>query len=229
MTETQLKLGNALLRSLVQLKEKNGGINIEDVGELFESMASSLTHGSNIDAYVRAEIEKMARYISHAMNEISSISVEVIAPDKLDDVENPVQNLSIAGAELSAVVKATEKATHDILDAADVIQSKLKEIKDKSSAAAVNDIGAAATKIYDACNFQDITGQRINKVLATLEFLQAKVNNLKKLFDENADNFVPEASGGIRKDTRKDAKLMAGPQLKGPSQDQIDKLFANLK
>ena len=222
MTDTQVKIGNALLRGLVQLKENKGHLDIEDVGDLFENIAASLTQGSSIDTYVRGEIEKMARYISHAMDEISSISIDHVDPDK---AENPLQNLCLASAELNAVAKATEHATHDILDAADVIQAKLGELGTNKDA--VKAIQEATTKIYHACNFQDITGQRIAKVLGTFEFLQTKINNLKKLFDGNGENVVPVK--GTKTDKRSDAKLMTGPQLEAPSQDQIDKLFANLK
>ncbi len=221
MSETQSRLGNALLRRLVDLKEKKGKLNIEDVGELFESMASSLSQNSRAEAFLRNEIEKMAHYITQAMHEISSITME---PRAEGDKEYSAQNISLAGEELNAVVKATEKATNDILDAADAIQNKLAQAK-VEPAKATKDILDATTKIYDACNFQDITGQRITKVLATLEFLERKINNLKALFDETDREYNADVTD--LKDKRPDAALMHGPSLETPNQEEIDRLFSS--
>lgn len=221
MSDTQIKLGNALLRSLVDLKEKKGKLYIEDVGALFQNMASSLGSNSLPEQFLRTEIEKMAKYISHAMAEISSISLD----KDVDKNERNVQNISLAGEELTAVVKATEKATNDILDAADLIQENLGKVGgDPKAGQAILD---ATTRIYDACNFQDITGQRITKVLATLEFLERKINNLKALFDQTNEGYNPDMSD--LQDKRADAHLMHGPALDGPSQDEIDKLFGTYR
>ncbi len=221
MSETQIKLGNALLKRLVELKQDKGELNIEDVGALFESMADSLKESSELDTFLRKEIEKLAQYITFALQEIASIT-----PDDDEDEEEPSpKNLSYANAELDAVVKATEQATNDILDAADVIQEKVGTISGHDdAAAAVND---ATMKIYDACNFQDITGQRINKVLRTLDYLDTKLNKLKQFIDERSQ--ISDEDLEDFKDKRPDAHLMSGPQLPDdlPSQDDIDKLFAN--
>ncbi len=217
MTDTQIKLGNALLKSLVNLKEKKGNLNIEDVGALFQDMSSAFHVSSNVDTYIQQEIRKMANYITRAMGEISSIPLE--KPEN-EEEGDPRQNISLAHAELDAVVKATEAATNDILDAADQIQDNLSK-GDKMNADAIM---AATAKIYDACNFQDITGQRIAKVLSLLEFLETKLNNLKRLFDVSGDADLEDAGG----DTRSDAALMRGPQLDTPDQEEIDKLFASL-
>ena len=221
MSETQVKIGNALLKSLVEMKEEKGELNMEDVGALFESMATSLPGEGTLDAFLRNEIQKLSEFLSKALSEISSMT-----PEEDEDEENPSpQNISRANSELEEVVKATEEATNTILDAADLIQEKVGSISGADEATGV--IMDSTIKIYDACNFQDITGQRISKVVRTLDYLDVKIKNLKQLIDER---IAPTGDVDEEfKDKRADAHLMSGPQSSGeaPSQDDIDKLFAS--
>ncbi len=220
MSEMQVKLGNALLKALVELKQTKKQLNFEDVGAMFEHMANSLNHKeSQADAFIRQEIEKIASHISHAMHEIASIN-----PSGEEDEKDNIRNISFANAELAAVVQATEQATNTILDAADVIQDKLTVLNGDETAK--QEIMDASIKIYDACNFQDITGQRIGKVVRTLDYLDSKITRLKQFIDESST--AGEIDEEFR-DKRPDAALMSGPQLDAPNQEEIDKLFANLK
>ena len=88
-------------------------------------------------------------------------------------------------------------------------------------------------RIYDACNFQDLTGQRINKVLTTLEYIEAKIVKLIKLFgfQRDAEEMLNEKIDKVEKKVpRKNAELLNGPELPNgaPSQDDIDALFASI-
>ncbi len=221
-----MRIGNALLRALVDLKQTKNQLNIEDVGALFETMAQSLPHESQADAFIRQEIEKIADYLSRALNEIASITPEDEESEEAEQNGEPsIRNISYANAELEAVVQATENATNNILDAADAIQEKVAALPgDETAKQAIVD---ETIKIYDACNFQDITGQRISKVLRTLDYLDTKISNLKTFIDES-HVVAPELDDKF-KDKRPDAKLMHGPSMPGeaPSQEEIDKLFAN--
>lgn len=223
MSEMQVKLGNALLKALVDLKQSKKHLNIEDVGALFEQMANSLNHKeSQADAFIRQEIQKIATHITQAMEEIAAINPT--SGDEGDDQDN-IRNISYANAELAAVVAATEQATNSILDSADMIQDKVSKLNGDETAK--QNIVDATIKIYDACNFQDITGQRIGKVVRTLDYLDTKISKLKKFIDENRSHDA-EIDEKFR-DHRPDAALMSGPQLNAPNQDDIDKLFANIK
>lgn len=226
MSEMQIRLGNALLSALVNMKQTKNQLNIEDVGALFESMANSLaSRESQADAFIRQEIEKIAAYISHALEEIASIAP--VESEDADNEQHDVRNLNYANAELEAVVKATEHATNEILDAADVIQEKVAALG--GDEALKKEIVDATIKIYDACNFQDITGQRIGKVVRTLDYLNTKISKLKSFIDESSTGDA-DIDDEFR-DKRPDAVLMNGPQLPGeaPNQEDIDRLFANTK
>src|SRR5215475_4604402 len=78
--------------------------------------------------------------------------------------------------ELGAVVGGTEEATQQILEAAEAIDEAASSItKTKSpelQARFSQDIQERVVTIYEACNFQDLTGQRISKVMNTMRFIE---------------------------------------------------------
>ena len=45
----------------------------------------------------------------------------------------------------------------------------------------------AVTRIYEACSFQDITGQRITKVVTTLKVIEEKVAHIISTFGPNTE------------------------------------------
>lgn len=218
MLNTQEKLGNSLLKNLIGLRESKGEIKIEDVGAILQGMASSLQSNSDADRFLKVEIEKMAEFIVSAKAEIQAM---IPKPD-----EGAPKNINAASAELSEVVKATEEATNTIMDVADTIQTISATIVDEAAKQKILDV---TMRLYDACSFQDITGQRINKVIRTLEGVEERIVTLVQLFGGRLPEGyqVPER---MIKAQRADEALMEGPQLTrdAPSQDDIDKLFDNL-
>src|SRR5690242_9039388 len=75
--------------------------------------------------------------------------------------------------ELDAIVGGTEKATDQILEAAEEIDQAahtlIARLKDDQNRQLVQDTQEHVIHIFEACNFQDLTGQRITKVVATLK------------------------------------------------------------
>lgn len=209
---TQAKLGNALFQSLIKLKEQKGGFDMEDVGALFEEISANLhpAHEAQ-DAGLKEEIERLAIFIKQAKQEIANIGTSETGENATTD----------AAQHLDAVIKTTEEASHAIMDAADAIMSAAGGIGgDKEKA-----IMDATTKIYEACNFQDLTGQRVTKVIKMLTEIDARINHLLGYFG---------GAGGVAEaaDQRSgDHRLLNGPQLptQAPSQADIDALFAGPK
>lgn len=174
---------------------------------------------------------------------IKKLSDESVSKDDLQDVishynavEEGIQAISSqieiahqdhfknANVELDAVVEATEQATNKIMDAAEKVQNALGEAKVDNPA-----IQESLQEIFEACSFQDITGQRINKVLKTLMKVEVIVQSLNALM---VGKISPEAFGESIKDatsTEPEDALLQGPQLdeEAPSQDDVDKLFAD--
>lgn len=158
------------------------------------------------------EVERIAQFLSQAKREIASIST---APDA-------DKHLGDASEELSEVVRHTEEATNTIMDNADAILALAGTMPDAELS---GQLTAHGLGILEACSFQDITGQRIKKVMKTLEQVEVRLGNLIKLFGGT----LPEGIHGGDVATG-DAALLNGPQARGkaPDQDEVDKLFSSL-
>lgn len=130
-------------------------------------------------------------------------------------------NVPDSSMHLQDVLQSTEQATHTILDSATAIQGLSGG--GKASEEEKKQIGDLVTKIYEACNFQDISGQRIKKVLKSLDTLEARLKKLAEVAQQYTDASVPSATKPVA------APLMNGPQLsdKAPCQADVDKLFSS--
>ena len=134
--------------------------------------------------------------------------------------------------ELNAAVGGSESATHRILQASEEIEEAAKmltaainNIQDQNLA---RDILDQVTSIIEACNFQDLAGQRITKVTATLQFIEEHIRNLMQIwrgFEQFAD-----VEPGAAAEVKTYAGLLNGPKLEGDhgclSQKEIDAMFA---
>lgn len=219
MADMQSKLGRELLKTMVELRAEKGTISLQDMGEIFMDMASSLNpDNSNVDRFVHSEIERLAHYINDAKKEIFALQTNEKSEAVIMD----------ASAHLDEVIKHTEQATNTIMDACDKVQAGASGIGGEKEAQIMD----ATNTIYDACAFQDITGQRIRKVIKLLQNIEERINNLNGLLGDapvfvSADEQNDPAKIIVPKD---DKELLNGPQLKGQasSQDDIDALFASL-
>jgi chemotaxis protein CheZ len=132
--------------------------------------------------------------------------------------------------ELGAVVSGTEAATHSILTAAeeiDEITGALASHLSGPHAEMTRQISERVITIFEACNFQDITGQRIGKVVSSMMFIEERVTKMAQIwgglesFNDVEALQMPEREG--------DEALLNGPALDGDptrtSQDDIDALF----
>ncbi|MDB5598533.1 MAG: hypothetical protein JWN71_577 [Xanthobacteraceae bacterium] len=133
--------------------------------------------------------------------------------------------------ELDAVIGGTETATQTILSAAEEIDENasalVASLRQEHEQALAADIQERVLSIFEACNFQDLTGQRINKVVASLKFIESHVMRMIDIwggmgaFEEFEPAAIAEREG--------DAKLLNGPKLDDDaghaSQDDIDSMF----
>ncbi len=218
MSEMQAKLGRTLLKTMVQLREEKGSISLQDIGGIFMNMASTVNPStSSVDEFVHSEIGLLAKYIIDAKQEIFAIQTN----DKAEDV------IMDASAHLDEVIKHTEEATTEIMDAADIVLANATGVGGEKE----EQIMAATNRIFDACTFQDITGQRIRKVIKLLENIEERINKLNDLFGSApkfAESQQENAADVVVPINEKD--LLNGPQLRAnaASQDDIDTLFASL-
>jgi chemotaxis protein CheZ len=84
---------------------------------------------------------------------------------------------------LDHIVDATQKATSDILEAAEEIQEAAWTLREKGVEIELCDkIDQRATDIYTACSFQDITGRRTEKVVKALRFIEQRINTMIEIW-----------------------------------------------
>lgn len=134
-----------------------------------------------------------------------------------------------ASRELAAIVGGTERATQLILQAAEEIDqaahSLSATIKGEHDRGLAQDIQDRVIRIFEACNFQDLTGQRVAHVLATLKSVEERVARLLAIW-HSIENFAPVVIGDGRVG---DSRFLNGPKLPDErghaTQDDIDVMF----
>jgi hypothetical protein len=111
-------------------------------------------------------------------------TVRAILADVLRDLttvlnEGKEKRLARAAGELGAAVEAMERATDKILRSAETIDDCAKALGAAQTTeygrGVAQDIQEHVTQLYVACNFQDLAGQRIGKVIATLGLVEQRV------------------------------------------------------
>ena len=196
-------------------------IALPDVAAVTEILMRSLeSYFKSIDLTLYKECQDLADYIEDARAEISSLS-----PDHDDSAGIPR-----AGQELDAIVEATESATDTIMQAAEDLMSFDSDDFDEYK----NHINDEVMKIFEACSFQDITGQRISKVVKTLNHVEDRVSKLIAILGVTSESAVSKGSKpiidpttGELNDEVSDEDLLNGPALAGEGIDQgeIDSLL----
>ena len=200
---------------LAALGEAPAGVDPNDLVDIVRSVMTTMQGDvSLVDVRVRNEIEALFGFINKTKAEIAALR-----PEEITD-----EHLPVATDELEAVVGATEQATNAIFEAVEKIEALTPEMND-STAAKVTE---CATLVYEACSFQDITGQRIAKVVNALQHIETTVHGLLGALGEAADPGArPRAPAS---DRPPGDDLMNGPQLpeEAISQDDIDALLESL-
>lgn len=138
------------------------------------------------------------------------------------------QALGRASRELAAIVSGTEQATQDVLRAAEEIDQTANmltaALRSGHERGLANDIRDQVVKIYEACNFQDMTGQRVGQVTDILAALELHVSRLQEIWRaiERFEPVIVEPPAG-------DTRFLNGPKLEGDSghfsQNDIDAIF----
>jgi chemotaxis regulatin CheY-phosphate phosphatase CheZ len=167
---------------------------------------------------LRKELIEMAASIRKAKAEISAMKPAG------DDSANSNRRINLATEELDAIVHSTERATTDILNGAERMMEISVRIRENGHILDADQIDQEATNILMACGFQDITGQRIAKVVSTLRYLEERVDAMIRIW--GVDGILPDEIPAEPKDMRPDAHLMHGPSLTGGvDQSTVDELF----
>lgn len=214
------KVDQDLAAHLATLGRGSGGlVRIDDVAGVVESLLATM-RGDLTAADIRLypELEGLSRFIQATRAEIAAL--------RPDDVRD--RYLPAAADEMDAIVAATASATHAIMDATESIEKVMGTVGPDIQDTLVN----ATTRIYEACGFQDITGQRITKVVKALKEIERKVDALISAFGDEIEKVKMRPAEPVAKEgPRPDADLLHGPQLpgQGRTQEEIDRLLASFK
>jgi len=173
-------------------------------------------------AKLKGELDLIYDAINRTKQELATVHVTGFEGPEMARVTN----------ELDAIVGGTAHATDSILTNAEEIDqiahTLVARLKDEQNQAMAQDVQERVIKIFEACNFQDLTGQRISKVVGALKFIETHIVRMMEIwggleaFKDIEVEKVAEREG--------DAKLLNGPKLDGEdvghaSQDDIDALF----
>ena len=207
-------------------------VNVDEMAEIVRgivtTMAGDITASETV---VYSELDALAKIIRNAKAEISEL--------RNDEIRQ--RHLPVAQDELEAVVSAAEQATHAIMAAAEKIEATAAAIGGEHA----DQLTEAVTGIYEACTFQDITGQRISKVVRTLRQIEEKVSALLGALggehqfagDEAGGDKAAAKPGAKPTDAKADPKasaalddkaLLNGPQMPASAmgQDEIDAILS---
>lgn len=195
------------------LRRERHDLSLEDVMVLAERMAATLDETvARVDTLLHDEFRLIVGEIATLRRDIGSLRPDHMRFERIPE----------AGRELDMVVEATETATVTIMEAAETIMAA-----DASDPQAYKEmVDEKMILIFEACSFQDITGQRIRKVVSTLRWIEERLAQLShKLKIADAD---PSHQGETEEERRKRELILHGPQMKGEgvSQDFVDDVFA---
>ena len=207
-----------LIHAIQELREEVAELRQAQTGQAVELNENHPAFNESLE--VRVEIAQMVRMIGRAKLEIASIKHPMAEED---------DRMKLAAGELDAIVVATEASTHDILAASERMEILVRAITglhpdDEEVASLGDQMANEIIKIFEACSFQDITGQRINKVIKTIRFIEEKILAMINIWGAEAFIDLPVASDPSASG---DDSLMNGPQLQnqGITQDEINALF----
>lgn len=165
---------------------------------------------------IRLDIGEMKDAIERTKLEIAQIK---------SDGRSPLSRFDRASNELDAIVEQTEAATSEILGSAEKIQEFAWTMREAGvDGALCDEVENLTTNIYMACSFQDLTGQRTQKVVQVLRYLENRINAMIDIW--GMDESEVQTSSAEKRiavnahDSRPDAHLLNGPALAGEGIEQ---------
>ncbi len=200
--------GGSLQQRLDELRALYPAARPDMVADVVRAVLSTMRGDLTVtETTLLGEVEELGRTIATAKAEIAALQV--------GDIN--ASHIPSATDELDAIVAHTAAATEAILETCET----LDRVAGEASAEIGQVLQDATTRIYEACSFQDITGQRITKVVATLKTIDVKVAQIVGAFSGRRADDAPAMPVPV--------VLENGPQLPGQAMDQsdIDKLLAS--
>jgi len=210
---------NQLMNAIGEIREllADNKVPTEIPSQIMDDFRADMAEAAKI----KAELTIVQKAIDQTKYEIAALH---LSGEETPDI-NRMSN------ELSAIVSGTEQATESILSAAEQIDENIGDLlatlKTDNQKDMAADIQEHVVKVFEACNFQDLTGQRISKVIKAFGFIEQRVDQMMEIWGgiDSFKGFEPEA---IINDGS-GSHLLNGPALVSDAdvanQDDIDALF----
>ena len=176
-----------------------------------------------IDRKLQSEIYNLIHYIDRLRKEIAGIAQQKNSQTRFEGMAD----------RLDAIIGSTAEATDTILGSMEDIDGLVEKLRAHPDAkqidALCDKINEQTTVAMEACSFQDLTGQRVSKVIGSLRFVEERVNAMAELCGREKIESLSqgmEYQGEV--DQEDDGVALEGPQRSGDaiSQDDIDALFS---
>ena len=168
---------------------------------------------------LKIELDVIGDAIKQTRSEIESLQDRGFDSSRITRV---IREMDAVFSDTSGATDRILKAAEDIDENANVLMGLLKGGHEQGLAL---DIQSRVTAIFEACNFHDLTGQRISKISATLKMVEdhlARMMEIWSVIDRFNIDAAQSAAAGLD-------NLINGPKLAGDkghsTQDDIDKLF----
>lgn len=172
---------------------------------------------------MRSELDLMKEAITRTKTEIAA----------LHRSEHNGKGMRRAADELDAVVESTEHATSTLLTALEDIEQNTNMLRaTRLSKAGQENVDAILERVviaYEACNFQDLTGQRISKIVNVMKFVEDHLDRVITAWSglESFRDVLGVGQDAVDPDDEK--SLLNGPKLEEDpghvDQSDIDALF----
>ncbi|MBT3917439.1 MAG: hypothetical protein HN731_08485 [Rhodospirillaceae bacterium] len=169
------------------------------------------------EAPLKKELAGLFQYMQRVREEIAAIHYPA-------DEEHRFEKMS---DQLDAIVETTKSATDKIMVAVEANEDLLDDLRsslsDEDALAKIDKISASNSSLFEACSFQDLTGQRISKVVKSLTYVEDRVESLIEAWGkQELEKIVIQGE-----EKTEDEQLLHGPQRQDEaiSQSEIDALF----
>jgi hypothetical protein len=158
--------GRWFLREFARRNRTADTLVLLDAMSRLEQAVAAERSAQDLDR-LRFDLVEMAKAIALTKTEIAA----------LHPADQPYSHLVVASEALDGITRTTERATSDILDAAEQIQEAAWTLREEGANAPLCDkLDRRATEIYTACSFQDVTAQRTSRIIHTLRYLEGRIN-----------------------------------------------------
>ena len=188
---------NDKLEEMTKTLDYSSSTDLHELADITEAMTEGDFH-RKLNVKLTGELAMIAKHINSTRKDLAKIT-----PELMEDVK---QRLPNASEELSGISKDTEKATHEILEKteqaleeneqAEAFHARLHELGERETGEYQEELleivghleehqqsqGGLLIEILTATSFQDLTGQKIKKIINMIEIVESKILELLNIF-----------------------------------------------